>query len=52
MRVRQLAKRAPIEKSLLDLRDVVQDVLALAHYESAARRIIIRTDLPRPYGCA
>src|SRR5208337_1545035 len=26
-RVRQLAKRAPVEKSLLDLRDVVQDVL-------------------------
>ena len=45
-RVRQLAKRAPIEKSLLDLRDVVKDVLALARYESAARRITIRADLP------
>jgi PAS domain S-box-containing protein len=45
-RVRNLAKRAPIEKSLLDLRDVVKDVLALARYESAARRITIRTDLP------
>src|SRR5207249_1974487 len=32
-RVRQLAKRAPIEKSLLDLRDVVKEVLALARYE-------------------
>src|SRR6266850_7585367 len=30
MRVRQLAKRAPVEKSLLDLRDVVTDVLGLA----------------------
>jgi hypothetical protein len=46
-RVRQLAKRAPIEKSLLDLRDVVQDVLALARYESAARNVTIRTDLSK-----
>jgi len=45
VRVRQLAKRAPVEKSLLDLRDVVKDVLALARYESAARRVTIRTDL-------
>jgi PAS domain S-box-containing protein len=46
-RVRQLAKRAPIEKSLLDLRDVVQDVLGLARYESAARNITIRIDLSK-----
>ncbi len=46
LHVRQLAKRAPIEKSLLDLRDVVKDVLALARYESAARRVTIHTDLP------
>jgi C4-dicarboxylate-specific signal transduction histidine kinase len=45
MRMRQLAKRAPIEKSLLDLRDVVRDVLTLARYESVARRVMIRTDL-------
>src|SRR6185503_18623720 len=44
-RVRQLAKKAPFEKSPLDLRDVVQDVLALARYESATRHITIRTDL-------
>ena len=44
-RVRQLAKRAPFEKSLLDLRDVVQDVLALARYESGTRHITIRVDL-------
>src|SRR2546428_2286611 len=44
-RVRQLAKRAPVEKSLLDLRDVVKDVLALARYESVARLVTIRTDL-------
>jgi signal transduction histidine kinase len=46
-RVRQLAKRAPFEKSLLDLRDVVQDVLALARYESATRHITIRIDLSK-----
>jgi C4-dicarboxylate-specific signal transduction histidine kinase len=46
-RVRQLAKRAPVEKSLLDLRDVVQDVLGLARYESAARKVTIRTDLSK-----
>src|SRR2546425_4581157 len=46
LRVRQLAKRTPVEKSLLDLRDVVKEVLALARYESARRRITIRTELP------
>jgi signal transduction histidine kinase len=44
-RVRQLAKRAPVEKSPLDLKDVVNDVLALARYESVARRVTVRTDL-------
>jgi signal transduction histidine kinase len=47
LRVRQLASRTPVERSLLDLRDVVQDVLALARYESAARHITIRTELPK-----
>ena len=46
-RIRQLAKREAVEKSLLDLRDVVQDVLALARHELAARRITIRTDLTK-----
>src|SRR5260370_2978934 len=45
-RVRQLAKRAPTEKSLLDLKGVVKDVLVLARYESAARVVKIRRDLP------
>ena len=45
-RVRQLAKRAPTEKSLLDLRSVVEDVLTLARYESVARGVQIRPDLP------
>jgi C4-dicarboxylate-specific signal transduction histidine kinase len=45
-RVRQLAKRGPIEKFPLHLRDVVNDVLAIARYESVARHVSIRTDLP------
>jgi signal transduction histidine kinase len=45
-RVRQLVKRTPTERSLLDLRSVVKDVLALARYESAARAVKIRPDLP------
>ena len=47
LRLRQMAKNAPAERSLLDLRHVVTDVLALARYESALRRITIRTDLPK-----
>jgi len=47
VRVRQLAKKAPAEKSLLNPRDVVNDVLALARYESATRHITIRTALPK-----
>jgi len=44
-RVRKLAKRAPTEKSPLDLRGVVNDVLTLARYASAARSVQIRPDL-------
>jgi hypothetical protein len=44
-RIRRLAKRASVEKSLLDLRDVVQDVLGLARYDSAERHVTIRSDL-------
>jgi PAS domain S-box-containing protein len=46
-RVRQLAKRAPVEKSILNLKDVVEDVLTLARHESAARHITIRTELSK-----
>ena len=45
-RVRQLARKAPFERSLLNLKDVITDVLALARFESAARQVAIRTDLP------
>src|SRR6266481_4594423 len=47
VRVRQLAKRAPVEKSLLDLKDVVNDVLALARFESVTRHVTIRAELPQ-----
>jgi C4-dicarboxylate-specific signal transduction histidine kinase len=44
-RIRLLAKKAPFKKSLLDLKEVVQDVLALARYESTTRHITIRAEL-------
>ncbi len=44
--VRQLARKAPCERAPLDLRDVITDVLALARYESASRRVAICTELP------
>ncbi len=44
-RVRQLAKKAPFEKTLLNLRDVVTDVCALARYECATRQTTIRAEL-------
>jgi signal transduction histidine kinase len=47
LRIRQLAKRAAIERSVVDLRDIVKDVLVLARYESTARGVSIRVDLPQ-----
>jgi PAS domain S-box-containing protein len=45
-RIRQLARKTPAEKTLLDLRDVITDVLTLARHESVSRRVTIRTELP------
>jgi PAS domain S-box-containing protein len=49
-RIRALAKKAPLEKVRLDLRDVVSPVLVLAKHESATRRVSMRAqvseDLP------
>jgi PAS domain S-box-containing protein len=45
-RVRALAKRSSPEKVRLQLADVVQEVVALAAAELAARRIAIRRDVP------
>jgi len=45
-RVRQLATKAPLERTLLDLRDVVADVFALARHESERRRVTLRSELP------
>jgi len=44
-RVRQLVRKAPFASALLNLRDVITDALALAHYESAGRHVTIRTEL-------
>jgi len=45
-RVRQLTKKAPFERTFVELRDVITDVCALARYESASRRVTIRIVLP------
>jgi PAS domain S-box-containing protein len=45
-RIRQLSRKVPGERILLDLRDVVTDILTLARYEAAARRVNIHIDLP------
>jgi C4-dicarboxylate-specific signal transduction histidine kinase len=44
-RIRQLAKKAPFERTLLNVSEVITDVLELARYESASRRVTIRTEL-------
>jgi PAS domain S-box-containing protein len=44
-RVRQLATKAPSERALLNVRDLVADILALARHESVTRRVTIRTEL-------
>jgi PAS domain S-box-containing protein len=44
-RVRQLVKKAPIERALLDLADVVADVLAITAHESARRDVTVRLEL-------
>jgi PAS domain S-box-containing protein len=40
-RVRQLARKAPPDKALLDMKNVVADVLAFARYETKNRRVTI-----------
>jgi len=44
-RVRQLSKKVPYEPMVLDIRDVVTDVLALARLEAATRQVTVRADL-------
>jgi predicted ATPase/signal transduction histidine kinase len=43
-RVRRLVRKAPFEKALQDLREVITDVLELIRPESAARGVTIRTE--------
>lgn len=45
-RIRQWAKKAPVERTRLDLREVVTEVMALARHESATRGVTFRTELP------
>ena len=44
-RVRQMVRKAPSERTILKLRDVVADVLSLARHDAAARRVAIRVEL-------
>jgi C4-dicarboxylate-specific signal transduction histidine kinase len=45
-RVRKLSKKAPAEKTLLQIEDVVADVLAFARYELGARHVSVNTNIP------
>ncbi|HEV7733674.1 MAG TPA: PAS domain S-box protein [Candidatus Binatia bacterium] len=45
-RVQQMARKTPLERVPLDLRDVVGDVLVLARHESERRRVTLRLELP------
>ena len=45
-RVRQSATKAPLDRTLLDLRDVVADVLALARHQSDACRVTLLAEGP------
>jgi PAS domain S-box-containing protein len=45
-RIRAMTQRGPLEKTSLQLRDVIADVLALARRELAECRIEVRTELP------
>jgi C4-dicarboxylate-specific signal transduction histidine kinase len=44
-RVRQFLRKAPSERTVLNLRDVIADVLALTRHDSAARQVKMRTEL-------
>ena len=46
-RIRKLMKKAPVERTLLDLRDVITEVVALSRHESTKRRTIFRIELPK-----
>ena len=45
-RIRQLSRKMPCERTRLDLRDAVTDILTLARHEAANRRVKIHIDLP------
>ncbi len=46
LRIRSVMRKSTPEKFLLQLKDVVTDVLALAQHKLAEHRIEVRTDLP------
>ena len=48
-RVRELARKAEIESTLLDLKNVVTEAIALTRYESHTRRVAIDLVLPEEF---
>jgi PAS domain S-box-containing protein len=45
-RIRGLIKKSPLQKTRLDLREVVSAVLILARNEAATRRVTIKSEIP------
>ena len=45
-RIRGLIKKSPLQKTRLQLQDVVSSVLVLARNEAAARQVTIQTEIP------
>lgn len=53
-RIRALSKKAPLQKAVLEINDVIQDVLLLVGTELAKNRVLLacdlKPDLPRVFG--
>jgi PAS domain S-box-containing protein len=47
-RIRAFIKKAPAEKSELDINEVIQEVLALARRELSENRVLLETQLTKP----
>jgi C4-dicarboxylate-specific signal transduction histidine kinase len=44
-RIRDLSKKAPVERSTISVRELIDDVLAIAKHELQARGVAVRVDL-------
>jgi C4-dicarboxylate-specific signal transduction histidine kinase len=50
-RIRAFIKKAPAEKTVLDINEVIQEVLALAGHELQKNRILVECQLTKPLPC-